>query len=96
MSNVPVTAMAPVRILGVDDYEDSRRWTCSKLGLPDLNGIDAARRICQLLRSTKIIFLTQNVDVDVIKAAMSNGARGYIVKADAASAFACVRGGHAG
>jgi len=119
MSNVPVAAMAPVRILVVDDYEDSRRWTCSKLGaheqlqvvgeavdgldaiekawelipdlilmdigLPDLNGIDAARRICHLLPSTKILFLTQNVDVDVVKAAMSNGARGYIVKADAAS-----------
>jgi DNA-binding NarL/FixJ family response regulator len=55
------------------------------IGLPDLNGIDAARRIGHLLPSAKIIFLTQNVDVDVIKAAMSNRARGNIVKEDAAS-----------
>ena len=55
------------------------------IGLAELNGIEAARRIGHLLPSTKIIFLTQNSDVDLVKAAMSNGARGYIVKADAAS-----------
>ena len=55
------------------------------IGLPDLNGIEAARRIGHLLPSTKIVFLTQNFDVDVVKAAMSNVARGYVLKGDAAS-----------
>jgi len=32
------------------------------ISMPRLNGIDAARRICQLLPDSKIIILTQNAD----------------------------------
>ena len=47
------------------------------IGLPKLNGIDAARQIRQLSPGTKIVFLSQNSDPDVVQAALSTGAEGY-------------------
>ena len=55
------------------------------IGLPKLNGIEAASRLCQLLPGVKILFVTQNNDPDIVRAALSNGAKGYLLKADAAS-----------
>ena len=53
------------------------------IGLPKLNGIEAARRIRQLSLSSKIVFLSQNHDLDVVRAALSTGALGYVNKTDA-------------
>ena len=53
------------------------------IGLPKLNGIEAARRIRQLSPSSKIIFLSQNSDLDVVRAALGTGALGYVRKTDA-------------
>ena len=53
------------------------------IGLPKLNGIEAARRIRQLSPSSKIIFLSQNNDPDVVRAALGTGAQGYVCKTDA-------------
>lgn len=53
------------------------------IGLPNVNGIEAASRIAQIAPSTKILFLTQNTDVDVLQAALSNWAQGYVLKVDA-------------
>jgi DNA-binding NarL/FixJ family response regulator len=44
------------------------------IGLPKLNGIEAARQIRQLSPSSKILFLSQNNDLDVVRAALSMGA----------------------
>jgi len=55
------------------------------IGLPNLNGIEAARRICQAVPGTKIIFLTLNSEADVVNAALSSGAKGYVLKTDAGS-----------
>jgi DNA-binding NarL/FixJ family response regulator len=52
------------------------------IGLPKFNGIEAARRIQQLSPSSKIIFLSQNNDLDIVRAALSAGARGYVRKTD--------------
>jgi CheY-like chemotaxis protein len=54
------------------------------IGLPKLNGIEAARRIRQLSPSSKIVFLSHNNDRDFVRAALSTGALGYIHKTDAA------------
>ena len=54
------------------------------IGLPGLNGVDAARRISQVAPKAKIVFVTQNTDTDVIRAALDTGAQGYVLKADAA------------
>ena len=55
------------------------------IGLPTLNGIEAARRIRKLSPESKIIFVTQESSADVIEEALSSGAMGYVVKAHAAS-----------
>ncbi len=53
------------------------------IGLPKLGGIEAARQIRQCSPSSKIIFLTQNYDLDVARAALDAGAVGYVRKMDA-------------
>jgi len=53
------------------------------IGLPKLNGLEAAWRILELIPSRKIIFLTQETDVDVVKEAFSKGAWGYVLKQEA-------------
>jgi DNA-binding NarL/FixJ family response regulator len=53
------------------------------LGLPTFNGIEAARQIRELSRECKILFLSQESDADVVQKALSDGARGYVLKASA-------------
>jgi DNA-binding NarL/FixJ family response regulator len=53
------------------------------IGLPELNGIEAARRIRQLSPSSKIIFLSLYNAPDVVQAALSTGGLGYVCKTDA-------------
>ena len=53
------------------------------MGLPNLNGLEAAERICQVAPEAAIIFLTQNSDKDMVRAALSTGAQGYVLKIDA-------------
>jgi DNA-binding NarL/FixJ family response regulator len=55
------------------------------LGLPSLNGIEAARRIRTLSSKSKILFMTLESSVDVVQEALRLGALGYVVKADAES-----------
>lgn len=52
------------------------------IGLPKLNGIEVASRLCQLAPHMKILFVTQQNDPDIVRAALSNGSGGYILKAD--------------
>jgi DNA-binding NarL/FixJ family response regulator len=54
------------------------------IGLPTLNGIEAARRIRKLSPDSKIIFLSQESADDVIETALGLGALGYILKTRAA------------
>ena len=53
------------------------------IGLPGLNGIEAARKIRNLVPESKIIFLTQESSAEVVQEALSLGARGYVVKTNA-------------
>jgi DNA-binding NarL/FixJ family response regulator len=55
------------------------------IGLPTLNGMDAARRIRQLSPKSTILFMSQESSADVVHAALSLGALGYVVKAHAGS-----------
>jgi len=55
------------------------------IGLPKLNGVEAARQMRQLSPSSKIVFLSQNHDLDVVRAALSTGAQGYVHKRDVRS-----------
>lgn len=53
------------------------------IGLPSLNGIEAARRIRKVSANSKILFLSLESSGDVVREALSTGAHGYITKADA-------------
>jgi len=50
------------------------------IGLPTLNGIEAARQIRRLSPESKIIFLTQESSTDVVQEGLNLGARGYVLK----------------
>lgn len=53
------------------------------IGLPGINGIEAARRIRTGVPNAKIIFLTQESSPEVIQEAKSLGASGYVLKMEA-------------
>jgi DNA-binding NarL/FixJ family response regulator len=55
------------------------------IGLPSLNGIEAARQIRKVSPNSKILFVSQESSTDVIEEALGTGARGYVVKTDAGS-----------
>jgi DNA-binding NarL/FixJ family response regulator len=55
------------------------------VGLPNLNGIEVARKIRQLSPSSKIVFLSLNKSLEVVRTALSTGALGYVHKTDARS-----------
>jgi DNA-binding NarL/FixJ family response regulator len=55
------------------------------IGLPKLNGIEAARRIRQLSPSAKIIFLSQDNSLDPDELALITSAQGYVYKTDVPS-----------
>jgi len=53
------------------------------IGLPKVNGIEAARRIRELSPNSKILFASASRSWDIVEAALATGAGGYIVKTDA-------------
>jgi DNA-binding NarL/FixJ family response regulator len=53
------------------------------IGLPTLNGIEAARRIRELSPKSRILFLSENRSWDIAEEALRTGAGGYVVKSDA-------------
>jgi DNA-binding NarL/FixJ family response regulator len=54
------------------------------IGLPKLNGLEAARRIRELSPQSKILFVSENRSRDIAQAALGTGAGGYVVKSSAA------------
>jgi DNA-binding NarL/FixJ family response regulator len=55
------------------------------IGLPTLNGIEAARRIREVSPMSKILFVSENRSPDIAEEALGTGAGGYVVKSDARS-----------
>jgi len=55
------------------------------IGMPLLNGLDAARQIKQSMPGVKLIFMTMNEDPDLTREALDIGASGYLLKSSAAS-----------
>jgi DNA-binding NarL/FixJ family response regulator len=53
------------------------------IGLPGLNGVEAARRIRRFSPKSKILFVSQESSPDIVQEAFSLGACGYVVKMDA-------------
>lgn len=55
------------------------------VGLPKLNGIEAAPSIRKVAPESKILFLSENRSSEVAAAALSAGGYGYVVKSNGAS-----------
>src|SRR5271170_2086235 len=55
------------------------------IGLPHLNGMEAARQIRKVSPGSKILFLTSHDSPDLVQEALRIGALGYVIKSDAAS-----------
>jgi DNA-binding NarL/FixJ family response regulator len=53
------------------------------IGLPTLNGIKAATQIHQVAPDAKILFVSQISEAEIVREALSNGAKGYVLKIDA-------------
>lgn len=53
------------------------------IGLPTLNGIEAARRIRELSPESKVLFFSENRSWEIVEEALRAGAAGYVAKSDA-------------
>jgi len=52
--------------------------------LPGLSGIEVARQLSQLSPKPKLLFLSMNIDADIVRAAFETGANAYLLKTEAA------------
>ena len=57
------------------------------IGLPELNGIDAARQIMKVAPHSRIVFVTQESAPEVVEETMHLGAYGYVLKSDMGTAL---------
>jgi DNA-binding NarL/FixJ family response regulator len=53
--------------------------------MPGMDGFEAARRVRKVAPTAEILFLSQHDTIETIRQALRIGARGYVVKSDAAS-----------
>jgi DNA-binding NarL/FixJ family response regulator len=54
------------------------------IGLPTLNGIEAAKQIRTQAPQSKILFLSENRSLDIAREALRSGGSGYVIKSNAA------------
>jgi hypothetical protein len=57
------------------------------IGLPKLNGIDASKQILNLPSDSKIIFVSQESDFDIVRETFRLGGKGYVHKPRASTAL---------
>ena len=50
------------------------------IGLPQLNGIEVAKRVLQCLPHTLIVFVSMHCDHGTVREALDTGAKGYVLK----------------
>lgn len=55
------------------------------VGMPELNGIEAARILAKALPAAKLVFVTQQLGPSYLQAAFAAGAKAYVAKQSAAS-----------
>jgi DNA-binding NarL/FixJ family response regulator len=55
------------------------------IGLPTINGIEAAKRIREVSPLSKILFVSESRSFEIAEEALKTGATGYVVKSDAAT-----------
>jgi DNA-binding NarL/FixJ family response regulator len=57
------------------------------IGLPGMNGIEAAHQIHQVAPGSRILFVSEQRDPDVVRTAPDAGDGGYVLKSDAEMSF---------
>jgi DNA-binding NarL/FixJ family response regulator len=78
-----IIAYASDGIAGVQKAEELKPdLILLDIGLPELNGIAAARIICKVAPKSKILFMSQDFSADVVQEALTIGV-GFILKSDA-------------
>lgn len=55
------------------------------IGMPNLNGLEAARQVRAFLPRVKLVFVTQQVDLRYLQAAFQAGGHGFVAKQSASS-----------
>ena len=55
------------------------------ISMPGLNGIETASLLRETVPGAKIVFLSQNNDSELVRAAIHDGASGYVLKTEAES-----------
>ena len=53
------------------------------IGMPTLGGVESAQRIRELSPQSRILFVSQETSVHVVRGALAEGAKGYVAKTDA-------------
>lgn len=67
------------------------------VAMPNLNGVDAARQICQRVKGCKVLMLTGMIDDERLFEALRAGASGYVVKrSDVRELLLAIQAVHAG
>jgi DNA-binding NarL/FixJ family response regulator len=54
------------------------------VGMPNLNGLDAARQILAIAPQTRVLILTMHESEQIVREVLEVGARGFLLKSDAA------------
>ena len=54
------------------------------VGMPNLNGLDAARQILNIIPDTRVLILTVHESEQIVREVLEVGARGFVLKSDAA------------
>lgn len=58
---------------------------CLDIGMPNLNGVQAALELRRLVPKAKLVFVTQQIELPYLRAAFRAGASGYVAKQSAGS-----------
>lgn len=74
-------------VTGREVVEKAKRLTPDivilDIGMPELNGLDAARQIRKLVPSSEVLILTMHESEQTVREVLAAGARGYVLKSDA-------------
>src|SRR6202049_2913166 len=63
------------------------------IGMPNLNGLDAARQILAMMPDARILILTVHDSEQVVREVLAAGARGFLLKSDAGRDLVAAVGG---
>lgn len=85
-ATLQIAAVAEDGLAGLHAAEDLQPdLILLDVGLPKMNGLQAARWLRDLAPNSKIIFVTAERSRELVHRAFELGARGYVIKTDAGS-----------